>query len=252
MGTLSTLLGDYVKAVPPETLMAKRNESIPNDIAMLQGARLVMSSETDEGSRLAEARIKSMTGGEKQTGRFLHGEFFSFLPQFKIWLATNHIPKIRGGDKGIWRRIRMIPFNVTIPDEEQDKELEQKLKAELPGILAWAVRGFQSWQKIGLGIPDAVKNANDEYRVEMDVIQHFIDERCKVQNNAQIQSRLLYEDYRSWATASGEYVISETMFSKKIAGKGFSKKRSTKGINWYGIGLVVADFEDDDYDFLLN
>jgi len=136
------LLDDYARVTPNSTLLANRyGDGIPNDVAALKGARFVSASETDEGKRLAEAKIKALTGGDELPARFMRGEFFTFRPQFKLWLATNHKPEVRGTDHGIWDRIRMIPFAVRIADGEVDRKLSQKLRQELPGVLAWAVRG---------------------------------------------------------------------------------------------------------------
>jgi putative DNA primase/helicase len=140
--TISDMLGnDYVTNTPTQTLMVRRGESIPNDIAALKGARLVTAVEAEEGQKLAESLVKSMTGGDKMTARFMRGEFFSFEPEFKIFLATNHKPQISGTDKAIWRRIYLIPFEVTIPDKEKDPDFPDKLREELPGILNWAIEG---------------------------------------------------------------------------------------------------------------
>ena len=165
--------------------MVKSGDGIPNDVARLKGARLVNARETEEGKRLAEALVKEMTGGDTITALFLRQEYFDFKPEFKIFLAANHKPVIRGTDLAIWRRIRLIPFTVTIPAEEQDRRLGRKLEAELSGILAWAVRGCQAWQREGLGMPAAVKAATEAYRAESDLLAAFLaectaeDERAK-------------------------------------------------------------------------
>jgi P4 family phage/plasmid primase-like protien len=150
--TIGALLGDYAETTRAETLMVKTYDGgIPNDIAALRAARLVSTSETEEGKRLAEALVKAITGGDTLSARFMRGEFFKFKPAFKLWLATNHKPTIRGTDPAIWDRIRLVPFEVRIPDAEQDRELPAKLREELPGIMAWAVRGCLDWQRNGLG-----------------------------------------------------------------------------------------------------
>src|SRR5262249_54371075 len=151
-----------------------------NDVARLKGARFVSAIEAEDGRRLAEALIKQMTGGDTMTARFLYGEFFEFLPEFKIFLAVNHKPLIRNTDHAIWRRIRLVPFTVTIPEAERDKDLPAKLRRELSGILAWAVQGCLDWQRAGLGMPEAVKAATAEYRAEMDVLDQFLAERCEI------------------------------------------------------------------------
>ena len=139
-----------------------------------------MCIEVDEGQRLAESLVKELTGGDRIRARFMRCNFFEFPPTHHIWLAVNHKPTIRGTDTGIWRRIKLIPFAVSIPDEEQDKALGEKLQAERAGILAWAVQGCLAWQEHGLGEPDEVRQATSEYRGEQDVLATFIAERCEV------------------------------------------------------------------------
>ena len=144
LGTIAAMMGDYAQRTPTETLLAKKENAIPNDIARLRGARFVYASETEDGKRLAESAIKDLTGGDTVSARFMRGEWFDFKPTFKLWVATNHKPVVRGTDSAIWDRIRLIPFTVTIPEDERDKHLPARLLAELPGILAWiAVRLYE-------------------------------------------------------------------------------------------------------------
>jgi putative DNA primase/helicase len=165
---IHTLLGDYAHRTSSETFLIKKSGGIPNDVAALRGARLVGAVEVESGRRLAEVLIKEMTGGDRISARFLHAEWFDFKPEFKIFLAANHKPVIRGTDHAIWRRIHLIPFNVQIPKPEQDRDLPEKLKAELPGILNWALEGCQMWQLYGLEPPAEVQAATQDYREEMD------------------------------------------------------------------------------------
>ena len=139
-----------------------------------------------------------MTGGDTMTARFMRAEFFEFDPEFKIWLATNHKPTIRGTDYAIWRRIRLIPFTVTIPEAEQDAALLDKLTAELPGILAWAVRGCLDWQTNGLGAPSEVTSATQEYRDEMDVLGEFLTDCCVLAPTRTARAKDLYAAYQKW------------------------------------------------------
>ena len=156
-GVLEHLLADYWGKTRAETLMQKRDQGgIPNDVAALRGLRLCTVSEINNGQRLNEALIKDLTGGDTLSARFLHQEFFNFKPAFKLWLYGNHKPEVKGTDEGIWRRMRLIPFTVTITEEEKDTELPEKLRGELSGILAWAVRGCMEWQRVGLAEPEAV------------------------------------------------------------------------------------------------
>lgn len=236
---LLSLLGDYSLQTPTEMLMMSDRGGIPNDIARLKGARFVTAVEAGEGRRMAEVLVKQLTGGDTITARFLHQEFFEFKPQCKIFLAANHKPIIKGTDHAIWRRIKMIPFTVTIPEEEQDKHLLDKLKSELSGILAWAVKGCLAWQQLGLGTPDEVKVATEGYRAEMDVIAGFIDECCHVHPAVSVQASAIYEAYCKWCKENGEEAQNQKKFGMALTEKGFIRDRGTGNRNiWRGIGLV--------------
>ena len=239
--TMQRLLGDYALNARTETIMAKRDAGIPNDVARLAGARFVAINETADGQKLHEPLIKDMTGGDTMTARYLHREFFDFRPMFKLWLRGNHKPQITGTDEGIWRRIRLIPFTVTIPESERDGTLGEKLAKELPGVLAWAVAGCLDWQKHGLGMPEAVADAVREYRTEMDVLGQFLEERCRVTRNAQVTAKALYVAYRQWANETGENAVNQTRFGLAMVERGFRKKRERAGVLYHGIELPVSD-----------
>jgi putative DNA primase/helicase len=170
---LRALLGDYAVQADFATFLENRNDGPRNDIARLFGARVVTSSEVGEGKKVNESLVKSLTGTDRVAARFLYAEAFEFLPTFKLWLAANHKPVIRGTDTAIWRRIRLVPFTVEIPEGERDPELPNRLRAELPGILAWAVQGCLLWLESGLGVPDQVRAATDAYRRESDILGAF-------------------------------------------------------------------------------
>ena len=211
--------------------MPRRPGDIPNDLARLAGARFVTVSETSEGQRLQESLIKDLTGGDTISARFMHREFFDFKPQFKLWIRGNHKPRIRGTDKGIWRRIHLIPFLVTIPKEEQDKGLVDKLKGELPGILNWALGGCTAWQEQGLNPPKVVTDATREYREELDVLAEFLAECCDLNKLAETRASDLYRAYTSWREAAGERAESQNIFGQRLTEKGFERRRS--GGYWY-------------------
>ena len=236
---LQDTLGDYAATTPAETLMARRENGIPNDIARLASVRMVVSSESEEGRRLDEARIKQLTGGDKVTARFLRAEFFEFRPQFKLWLATNHRPEIRGTDTAIWRRIHLVPFSVTIPPEEQNLKLTEALRGELSGILAWAVQGALEWHERGLQPPEAVTGATQEYRSESDQLGRWIEERCEVADGFQGKGSLLYGDYKRWCADSGETPVTSTAFGRRLSER-FQKRRTTSAIVYEGLGLKGA------------
>jgi len=175
--TILYLLGDYGLMTPSETLFLKRNDGIPNDVALLKGKRFVAAIESEENRSLAESKIKSMTRGDTITARFMRGEWFEFEPEFKLFLVTNHRPRVRGTDRAIWRRIRLIPFDYVIPEPERDRDFKRKLiESELPGILRGAVQGGLEWRAKGLQPPDTVKFATEEYRESEDQVGRSIEE----------------------------------------------------------------------------
>lgn len=237
--TMQVLLGDYARQADFSTFLLRQNETVRNDLARLAGVRFVSAVELEPGKRLSESVVKQVTGRDTVTARYLFQEYFEYKPKMKIFLACNHKPIIRGNDHAIWRRIRLIPFNVRIPDAEQDKDLDRKLRAELPGILAWAVRGCLEWQKQGLGKPEAVKDATDEYRGEMDVLGGFFEDRCVIGDGLRAVSSELYKEYLGWAQDSGiRKPMSQTMFSLRLAERGLAKKRITGGkVAWLGVGI---------------
>jgi len=246
VNTIASMLGDYAQKAPTEMLMAKYNATIPNDIARLPGSRFVVAAEIEEGRRLAESLVKDLTGGDTMVARYLHQEFFEFKPTHKLWVYGNHKPIIKGTDEGIWRRMRLIPFEVTIPKAEQDEALCTKLQDELPGILAWAVRGCMEWQRDGLGMPAAVQDATQAYRAEMDTITAFLTECCIVDPNGNYAARAshLYKAYAEWCKNNGESAISGTRFGNTLRERGFNKeKRVTGYVTYHGIGLLDDNSE---------
>jgi putative DNA primase/helicase len=170
--------------------------------------------------------------------RFLFKEAFEFKPQLKLFLAANYKPVIRGTDEGIWRRIKLIPFTVKIADDKKDKDLPRKLRAELPGILAWMVRGCLDWQEMGLGEPKTVTEATEEYRGEQDTLADFLAVGCVLEGKATTKARELYRAYNAWAVEAKLDPLSETSFSVQLAGKGLVKKKGRSGMIWCGIGIL--------------
>lgn len=238
--TFAGVLGDYAMKTPIETLLARDKGSIPNDIARLKGARYVFSVEPEEGKRLRESLVKELTGGDTISARFLHQEFFDYKATFKIWIATNHKPVIKGTDNAIWRRIRLIPFNCSIPECEQVpmNEFLERLKAEWPGILLWGLQGYQEWKKWGLAIPDEIKEATKTYREEMDVLADFLNECCEVKKTAETPAGEIYGAYSRWCGDAGERPMSQKSLGQKLQEKGFQKDRTGKKRLWKGIGLI--------------
>lgn len=232
------IFGDYAANIQPETIMVRSNQStaINSDIARLKGARLVTSVEPNEGVRINEGLLKQLTGDDTVTARKLYGDEFEFKPEFKLWMATNHKPVIRGTDTGIWRRIHMIPFIVQIPEEKIDRRLKYKLSAELTGIFRWAVEGCLLWQKEGLKMPRAVLEEVREYRREMDVISAFVEDKCTVGKGLSVKSSQLFAAYLNWAEQNNEYRMSSTKFGMELA-KRFEKVRTRGGIYFNGLSL---------------
>jgi putative DNA primase/helicase len=239
ISTVLALMGDYARQTPTETLLTRRGNGITNDVARLKGARFVAAVEAEDGKQLAEAFIKQLTGGDKITARFLYREFFEFDATFKLFLAVNHKPKIKGTDHAIWRRIHLVPFNLTIPAKERDNQLGEKLRNELPGILRWAVEGCLLWQKEGLGVPESVREATSEYRSEMDVIGDFIEECCVVDPAANTPFRHLYGNYITWCSENGQLNVSPAEFGQRLAEHGFDSDRNKK-IGRFRVGIRLS------------
>jgi putative DNA primase/helicase len=237
--TISNLLGDYSMQTPVSTLMTKATGAINNDVARLKGARFVAATETQEHSKFNESELKQLTGGDTITARFLHQEFFQFLPEFKLWISGNHKP-VSGDGYGIWRRLILIPFNVKFAKKDRDNKLTEKLKQELPGVLNWAIAGCIKWQKEGLKTPDAIQSAISEYKSEMDTVQQWIDD-CWETNSAtdsEIKSTELYRSYINWAAQNGEYYkLTQNKLGRKLIERGVKTKRRSNGNHYLGIAL---------------
>ncbi len=199
MNVVLGLTGDYGKQAAPDLLVAK-GTTHPTELADLFGARFVASTEVEDGRKLAENLTKQLTGGDRIKARYMRQDFWEFAPSHKIWLSANHKPEVRGTDYAIWRRIKLIPFGVTIRKEDQDSRLPEKLKEEMPGILAWAVRGCLEWQAEGLGEPKEVTQATESYKAEQDVLAAFIEECCVVEAGAWVKFKDLYAVYQAWGT----------------------------------------------------
>lgn len=249
LNILRALMGDYGKTAPPNVFLEKQHgDGIPNDLADLQGARFVVDIETKEKVYFNEQRIKAVTGGEPIKARFLNKEFFEYTPQLKLWIASNHKPNISGMDAGIWRRIRIIPFDAVIPKEQKIKDLDKIIaREELPGILNWALQGCLDWQKAGaLFTPQAVMLATESYKQEMDILGQFIEECCEQGEGNSVMKAELYQAYRSWAISSGhKYPLTATTFSSKMKDRncfGEHKHRDMNGrFSWQGIKLKPAE-----------
>lgn len=239
---LKRLMGSYSHTVQFSTFMERDQNAIRNDLASLDKARLVVASEGQEGARLDEGLVKQITGEDAITARFLHREFFTYQPRFKVVLVTNHKPVISGTDHGIWRRVVLVPFPTTIARAQQDKQLLDKLAAELPGILAWSIDGFHKWREQGLGdLPNALILANSEYRQNSDILGMWLDDRCWVDTSPLkglfSTSAELYKSYEGWALDHGHRPMSSTSLGNRLRERGLTQSKERGGRGWRGIAL---------------
>jgi putative DNA primase/helicase len=238
LNTIMRLLGDYAAATPTETFMKRSGDQINNDLARLRGTRLVTTTEAEQGKRLSEPLIKQITGNDVLTARFLYGEFFDFVPTFKVFMATNHKPLIKGTDYGIWRRIKLLPFTTTITPDKQDKQLEGKLMKEASGILNWLIEGTKRWYGTGLNTPLDINLATEEYRSEMDVLGNFLKECCIQGPEYTIRARELFRAYQEWCEENNERACSERFLALRLKDLGIGRKRTAEARYWLGLALL--------------
>lgn len=240
IGTVRSVLGDYAVATATETFMGRARKASSNDVARLAGARFVSAVEVEAGHTLSEGFVKAITGGDAITARFLFREYFEFNPTFKPWLAVNQRPEIRGSDFGIWRRIRLVPFEARFEGDADDKGLAAKLAVETPGILAWAVRGCLEWRQRGLESPTAVLLATAAYRADMDVFEAFLSDCCDLRPDGFATGTALYAAHHTWADRNGEKALSATKLGIKLRERGDLQRDRTKhGVRW--VGITVRD-----------
>ncbi len=239
---LKYLMGDYARAIAPETLSESRRQagSATPDLAALIGARLALSCETEEGAALAETLIKSLVSGDSMTVRQLYAGQIEFIPCFKLLILGNHKPVIRGTDYGIWRRVRLVPFRRIFAPEERDLHLLDKLKSEAPHIVAWMVQGCMEWQRRGLAdLPAAVRGATDDYKRDQDIIGEWLAECCTLALSVETTSSDLYGDYRRWAIDNGLRPASSVSLGRRLGERGFSMRQSSGKRLWAGLALTT-------------
>jgi putative DNA primase/helicase len=237
LNTAAGVMGDYHRTAPIETFTASMSDRHPTDLAGLRGARLVTAVETEEGRRWAESRIKTLTGGDRIAARFMRQDFFEFSPQFKLLIAGNHKPGLRSVDEAIRRRFHLVPFGVTIPPDERDGTLPDRLKAEWPGILAWLIRGCLSWQERGLAPPAAVLDATAAYLEAEDAIAAWIDDICTRDPGTWTGSTELYTSWKAWAERSGEFAGTMKRFAANLETRGFQSQRKRDGRGFVGLRI---------------
>jgi len=235
---LSILGEEYATQASTDLFLLNNSSEHPTSLARLQGKRFVIATEATRGKRLNETLIKQVAGGDKLAARFMRQDFFEFWPQFKLWLTANHKPIIEGTDEAIWRRIRMIPFTVTIPEHERDRCLIERLKQEAEGILAWAVQGATEWYNHGLQPPPEVLAATRAYRSEMDIIRQFISERCCEISDGSVAFSQLYSNYLTWCDQTGEEVLSRKAVGQRLGELGFRKCSDSRNNRiWRGLQM---------------
>lgn len=238
------VMGDYGVVIPTEMLMVSQGDRHPTEVARLRGVRLAVGSETEQGRRWAEARIKALTGGDPIAARFMRQDFFEFEPQFKLFVIGNHRPSLRGVDEAMRRRLHLVPFTVTIPERERDKDLPEKLRAEWPAILRWAIDGCLSWQREGLKPPERVRDATEAYLEAEDSLILWIEECCTPDGDAWEPSGTLFKSWKQWAERAEEFVGSRKRFATVLEERGFVPKRQGgTGIRGY-VGLRLNPVDD--------
>jgi len=240
LDTLITIFGSYGSVVSPNSLMVQDRSAIPDDIAALKDKRFVTSSESDSTSRLSEAFVKSLTGDLQIPARFLYKGWFRFEPRFKLWLATNHKPRIIGTDNAIWDRIRLIPFAVRIPRADQDRTLRDKLVAEGRGIVNWAVQGYLEWNanERQIDLAPAIHDATNDYRTQQDTIGQFIDDNIEYNYGSITSKTEIYRIYVKWCEAEGHRPLNAINFGEKLRERKFEEGRTAKTRGWKNIRLA--------------
>lgn len=242
-GTLTTAvlaaLGDYGDAADPELLTARTFDAHPTGTADLVGLRLAVLHESDHGRRLAEGTVKRLTGGDRIKARRMREDFWHFEPSHTFLMLTNHKPIVGGTDEGIWRRLRLVPWDVVIPPEERDLALADKLVLELEAVLAWLVAGYREWREHGLDDPDPVKKATADYRDESDALARFISERCLTGPNFTVRSSELFAAWSKWCTTEGVESGSNKALTESLQNRGYDTRRTNIGAVWQGLGLAA-------------
>lgn len=241
--TLTAILGTYARTAPQETFMAARVTGHPTELAGLRGARLVVVTETEANRAWAESRIKAITGGDPIAARFMHRDFFEFLPTFKLLVAGNHRPRLTGVGEAMRRRLHLVPFEVTIPEADRDKTLCMQLLAERDGILGWMIAGCADWRRIGLAPPARVLAASQDYFADEDVIGHWIAEQCETGPGCSARAADLYTSWSTFAETGGFETGSRKSLGNELGSRGFVQIRTGGSRGWVGIALrrgVVA------------
>ncbi|WP_427018609.1 DNA primase family protein [Pseudarthrobacter sp. P1] len=244
-GAITNAMGDYATIINPDLLMASERGGGGPEMMTLLGARLVVGSETDEGRQLDAATMKRLTGGDELTARRLYQEPVKWIPTHQLIYVTNHLPKVKGNDPAVWRRIRVVPFDVVVAEDKRDQTLPERLELSADAILTWAIEGWFDYEDNGgMNEPDSVRRATDQYQTESDAVKRFIQSECVTGPYAHVPSRELYGAWTTWATAEGADALSERAFAKELDRLGYEARRTKAGMVRQGLGLRADDTEN--------
>jgi putative DNA primase/helicase len=232
---LQRALGDYAATLKTEALMASYGQAHPTELVPLFGARFVTANEVPDGRSWNEARLKELTGEDRLTARRMHENFWVFEPTHKLWISGNYRPRVHGDDFGLWRRVRLIPFEARF---EVNPHLLEELLAELPGVLAWAIEGCLAWQRDGLGLPAKVREATAAYQERENVVGQFVDEACHRHPQAETTTAALYAAFERWCEQAGERPAVKRVFSERLGRLDFRHNESKNSRGFIGIGLT--------------
>ncbi|MFO6454516.1 MULTISPECIES: phage/plasmid primase, P4 family [unclassified Aeromicrobium] len=234
---ITSALGDYAKVIDPELLMAReRGRTGGPELMVLLGARLVVGSETAEGRKLDEAVMKRLTGGDELTARNLYSPPVTWVPSHQLLYVTNALPTVRGNDPAVWRRVRVIPFDVTVPPEQRDPDLPETLRLHADAILGWVIAGHFDYENNGgMREPASVVAATDGYRTESDAVARFVADACELNPNFHATTRELFGVWTGWAVRDGAEPLTEKAFSGELVRLGYESKRTNSGKTWKGL-----------------
>jgi putative DNA primase/helicase len=237
--TVKLVLGELARVAASDTFVTSKGSSIQNDLASLRDARFVLVPETEDGDRLARQVIKRVTGGNTIRARFMYRDWFSYMPQFTIWIETNHLPAVPVSDQAAWDRIKVVPFRRTFSKKEQNSKLREQLATELPGILAWVVSGARAWYKHGLGeLPLAVAKATFDYRASQDTIGRFLHDETEDDLESNVLRVALHDAYKTWCAAEGVVAVSARAFREALQERGYRAGERNVGRTFEGLKLL--------------
>ncbi|WP_253905806.1 phage/plasmid primase, P4 family [Arthrobacter sp. H5] len=245
-GAITNALGDYATIINPELLMSSERGGGGPEMMTLLDARLVIGSETEEGRQLDAATMKRLTGGDELTARRLYQEPVKWMPTHQLVYVTNHLPKVKGNDPAVWRRVRVVPFDVVVTEAQRDQTLPERLELSADAILTWVVEGWFDYEDHdGMNEPDSVRNATDRYQTESDAVKRFIQSECVTGPYVHVKTRDLFIAWTAWAASDGADPLKETPFAKELERLGYEARRTKAGMVRGGIGLRAEDDENE-------